>query len=206
MVFIPVPNVAAVHLRYTQSGQLTENVLHFEGVAPVTAVALNILAEDIFDWWNANLKPLINAQTFLREVYAVSLDSATSPTGTFAPSSPVAGTYTGTPLPNNATIAVSFRTEGRGRSSRGRVYQVGLSETSLSSTQGQSVQAVYASDLVDAYDLLRISPPSTWTFVVVSRYTGGAPRITGLAQPVTQVVLTDTFIDSQRRRLPTRGT
>jgi len=206
MVFIPVPNVAEVHLRYTQSGQLTENVLYFEGVPPVDGLALRMLAADIFNWWNANLKPLINAQTFLREVYAVSLDSATSPAGTFAPSSPVAGTYIGTPLPNNVTIAVSFRTEGRGRSSRGRVYQVGMSETSLSSAQGQTVQAAYATDLVDAYDLLRTSPPSTWTFVVVSRYTGGAPRITGLAQPVTQVILTDTFVDSQRRRLPTRGT
>jgi hypothetical protein len=45
----------------------------------------------------------------------------------------------------------------------------------------------------------------------VSRYSGigtdgkPIPRTEGIATPVTQVVITDHTIDSQRRRLPGRG-
>jgi hypothetical protein len=44
-----------------------------------------------------------------------------------------------------------------------------------------------------------------WVWVVASRITNGAPRVTGLSQPVTSWLVVDLAVDSQRRRLNGRG-
>lgn len=205
MVFIPTPDVASVQLRYTQSGQMTENTLYFQRSGAITPTLLEELAEAVFDWWVANLQAVQGAHVTLREVYAVDLTSATSPTATYAETPNPAGSYTGTPLPNNVTLAVSFRTVGRGRSSRGRNYAVGLTETALSSTLGQTVQSTYATALVDGYRALAAAIPAGWSHVIVSFWEDGVARSEGLPIPVTSILITDFTIDSQRRRLPGRG-
>lgn len=205
MAFIPVLNVAQASVRYTVSGQLCENTLYFLYTTTPGSEDLIDLATYLKGWRATFLKPIQGAHCLLREVYCTSLVSATSPTGAWVENPPDAGTYSGTPLPNNVTVAVSFRTEGRGKSSRGRNYALGLTETALSSTLGQSVQAAYAEDLLAAYEELINNPPTDWNWVIVSRYTEGAPRASGLYIPVTSVILADSTIDSQRRRLPGRG-
>lgn len=205
MAFIPVPDVAQVNLRYTLAGQQVENTLYFLFPSTPGSADLLDLATYCRGWRDVSLKPIQGSHCLLREVYAVSLTSATAPTATYVESPAEPGDYTGTPLPNNVTIAVSFRTEGRGRSSRGRNFALGLTETALSSTLGQTVQSTYEADLIAAYQELIDTPPTDLTWVVVSRYTDGAPRTTGIYIPITSVILTDTTIDSQRRRLPGRG-
>jgi hypothetical protein len=44
------------------------------------------------------------------------------------------------------------------------------------------------------------------TWCVVSRHLDGLPRDIGITRKITTVILTDLTIDSQRRRLPGRGT
>lgn len=206
MPFIPALNVAQCSLRYTCAGPQVENTLYFRFVSDPDTGDLQNLADYLVTWRDQFLKPIQGAHCFFREVYAASLTTAFSPTVTAAVPTPVPGTYGGTPLPNNATIAVSFRTAGRGRSSRGRNYAVGLTETALSSLLGQNVQPLYAASLITAYSEFFVNLPTGWSWVVISRTVNGLPRADALVQTVTDVVLTDTTIDSQRRRLPGRGT
>jgi hypothetical protein len=44
------------------------------------------------------------------------------------------------------------------------------------------------------------------TWVVVSRFSGGVERVTGVTTPVVQAAYHDLNLDSQRRRLTGRGT
>lgn len=205
MVFIPALNVAMVSWRYTQSGQQTENRTFFLRDGTISPTNLAELAEACSDWWVANLRDWSGVHLTLREVYAVDLTTVSSPSATHVETPAPVGVFPGTPLPNNVTLAVSFRTPGRGRSSRGRWFVTGLTETSLSSTLGQTVNIVYAAGILDAFVALNAALPAGWTHVVVSFYSGGAARSEGVVIPITNYLLTDLTIDSQRRRLPGRG-
>lgn len=205
MAFIPALNVAMCSLRYTVSGQQAENTLYFQYISDPGEEQLQDISGYLVTWRDTFLKDIQGAHCLFREVYAVNMTTGFSPTFTNVVSPEVAGTYSGTPLPNNVTLAVSFRTAGRGKSSRGRNYALGLTETALSSTLGQSVQTAYAADLVAAYDDLFVGLPADWTWVIISRSVNGLPRANALVTPVQSVILTDLTIDSQRRRLPGRG-
>ena len=86
---------------------------------------------------------------------------------------------------------------------RGRNYIVGLAEDVVS---GNSVTPGFAAAVTAAYTaLITATGAGPWLWVVVSRYSNGAPRSQGLAQAVNAALLTDTNIDSQRRRLSGRG-
>lgn len=204
MPFIPAIFTAEVEFRYLQSGQNTENRMFFEFVSDPSVTDMANLASQLYDWWDDHLKPLQNTLTQLREIYITNLTTGFSPTYTFVPSVSSFGTLAGSVLPNNSTITISFRTEGRGRSSRGRNYAVGLVEPILG-VGGQTVLQSFADDLVAAYNVLLTPPATDWTWSIVSFYVNGLARAEGLVIPVQAATVVNLDLDSQRRRLPGRG-
>lgn len=203
MAFIPVPNTALVEVRMRLDSQLVENTLYFEKDGGISGNDLANLGQTIVDWWSNYYNQNMSNQLQLREVYVTDLTSQTSDTATVVPSEPLSGLNPSPALPNSVSLTISFRTGGRGRSSRGRNYVVGLVEAAVT---GNTVETSYATQLVNAYVQLA-SPPNVANFswVVVSRYSNNAPRAEGVTAPVTAVVATDLTVDSQRRRLPGRG-
>jgi len=203
MAFVPVTNVAMAEIRMIWDGQRVENTLYFLGGGAWNTTQLGTLAFDLRGWWDSNIAPEISNTVSLSEVYITDLSTATSPTMQ-APGGPsYAGGLTGPTLPNSVSLAVSFRTAGRGRSSRGRNFAVGLTESQV---VGNEVVGTAIDALIDAYEvLLNLPLPNTAEWVVVSRFTNGAPRASGVAAPVTDVVIVDPVVDTQRRRLPGRG-
>lgn len=204
MPFVPVPNVCAVHIRYTAQLQQCENILYFAADGGWDSSQLVDIAGEVGAWWQTELRPITSAGVQLREVYAEDLSSATGPTGTSTPATPTFGQNTSPAMPANVSLAVSFRTALRGRSFRGRNFFVGLCENQVadSAVLSDTVSAIQA-----AYTLLL---PSGGQFTrgiwsVVSRYSNGAPRAVGVSTFVTSVVVVDAVVDSQRRRLPGRG-
>jgi hypothetical protein len=123
-------------------------------------------------------------------------------------------TDVGTSTPNiyalGSTFVVSFRTDLRGRSFRGRNYVIGLTEDMV---DGNSLEAGVSEPWRLAYAHLgTLVADIDWTWVVVSRFSGVSgsppeptPRVAGVTTPITSVVVVDQFIDSQRRRLSGRG-
>lgn len=206
MPFVENPNVAMVEFRQSWDDQKVENTLYFDrGTAP-TSGQIAELAATLATWWETHMSPLQSNTVSLNEVVVTSLASETAPQLVYTFSLPAIGAQTAPSLPNNVSWAVKFNTVGRGRSSRGRNFFVGLVESHVDQNE---VSATHAAAIVDAYqELFTVLGDMTdpWTWVVYSRYTAGNERATGLAQAVTSVSPTDLIIDSQRRRLPGRGT
>lgn len=203
MAFVPVPNVAMVEFRYTWDSQRVENTLYFRWPEPFEGGIMEALADDLFSWWEDYIKPIQSNQVALREIVVTDLTTATAPVWVRVSSPPVNGGNLGSALPNNVTIALKFSTSGRGRSSRGRNYLIGLVESDV---VGNTIDGATATNWQSAYAVLPATvSPSSWSWVVVSRFTNGAPRTTGIASQVTAVGFTDGTVDSQRRRLPGRG-
>ena len=209
MPFVPVPNAALVEVRMLWDGQHVENTLWFEGSSPLDGGSLTALAEAVGNWWITFYRTNISSAVRLVEVFASAMDTNTSPTGTFVPSTPQVGTGGSEALPNNVSLTVSFRTAARGRSNRGRNYVVGLLDDQVNEN---TVDPLILADWIAAYsELIGVATALDLTWVVASRFSGvdgdgdPIPRVTGVTTPITAVVIVDPIIDSQRRRLPGRG-
>lgn len=204
MAFIPVPNVAAIEIRQLEGLQQVENTLYFLHAGAITPAALQQLVQDMMDFWIANMIPVQSGYVQLLEVYGRSLDNVSGYEETVTPTSATFGAEGGDAMPNNVTICVSFRTGLTGRTSRGRNYWIGLAEGQVTSNL---VNGSAIADILDAYTGMvgEEAVSAGWTWVVVSRYLNGSPRVSGSALTVTNVICTDNIVDSQRRRLPGRG-
>jgi hypothetical protein len=204
MPFVPVPDTLQVELRMTYLEQQVENTLYFQGTPDAEGGTLIDLANEVLLWWNAEVRPYLSNQLTLREIYVTDLSAVDASAYTFTPPTPLpVGGDTAAALPGNISLAVSFRTAKRGRSFRGRNFIVGLVEPAVT---GNNVSNDFANGMQDAYGaLLSGSIAADWTWGVVSRYTNKLPRATGIFTPITAAIVTDTVVDSQRRRLPGRG-
>lgn len=199
--FVPSPLVVEAELLYLLDGQQMENTLYFQLAATPTILTMAALASDLHAWWADQIAPQTTAALTLRGIKVTSLESETAPA--FELPLAVTGAESSPPLPNNVTFVVKFLTGGRGRSSRGRNYIVGLMESQVT---GNTVASSTRAAFVAAYNDLRDSgtmPNGTWG--VYSRRHDLAWRTEGLFQEITGVAVTDDIVDSQRRRLPGRG-
>jgi hypothetical protein len=91
-----------------------------------------------------------------------------------------------------------------GRSFRGRNYLGGIPSTVLADPNNVTVEAADA--IKSAYDNLRDTDlvAVQMAQVVYSQFTNGAPRTTGLASEVVEVIVTSR-LDTQRRRMKGSG-
>jgi len=204
MVFVPALGVAQCEVRCLLDGQRVESILYFYLGSNPTDSDFTDLGEALITWWDGSLSPNLTTAITLREIYITDLSGQTNPTYTVVPSGgPIPGERSVASLPSSIALCVSFRTNGRGRSARGRNYVGGLATADVDESLFLDTRA---SSVIADYSLLLAG--GGWTngeWVVLSRITNGAPRAQGLRQTITSVVVTDLAVDSQRRRLPTRG-
>jgi len=210
MPFVPCLNTALVEFRMTFDGQKVENTVYIENEAAWDGDSLTELVTESQNWWGTNYSGITSNITHLAEVIATDLTSETSSQASIDGGG-FTGTVSGLSLPGNCSVAVSFRTASRGRSFRGRNYIVGIPESKLEGTS--IVTTTYATEVTDAYQaFLDTVATAGWTWVALSRFSGvnptthaPIPRTAGVMTPITNVIMVDRTIDSQRRRLPGRG-
>lgn len=205
MPFVPVPNTAQFNLRGTYLGEQVENTLYVRSSAAWTPASLQQVTTNMSAWWATTVLPLLSTSYVYRECYGVDLTSNTGPTATETPVGTEFGSQNGDPLAGSIALCVSFRTASRGRSFRGRNYVCGVVEPNIT---GNTIASAWAESVVLAYQILLVpdevlAPGFEW--VVASRFANKQPRSSGIATPVTSVLVVDYFVDSQRRRLPGRG-
>lgn len=210
MVFVPCPNVVQVEMIFNSAGQPCENVYHVLLSSAPTPSSMLTLA-GLFDAWDGTtLSHARSTETFLEKIIARDLSSAGAPAVEFDTSPPRVGVATGNPLPNNVTLSIEWRTGFTGRSFRGRTYHVGITDAALAPDK-QGVTPTYAGAIITAYEALltTVGTTSAQQMVVLSRFHGvdpvtkkPIPRAAGIATPITNCILADPFVDSQRRRLP----
>lgn len=200
MAFIPVADTAEVVVTYTYPGnKLVKNVYNVREASIVSwdPTTLNLLLDTFENWITTE-----HFQTYAQQVPCTNLSArdltvVDSYVVERAMSTP--GAKASPPLPANVTWAVKAVTGLAGRSFRGRSYFIGLTEADV--TDNTVAQAV-ADSVIDSYNYLmgQLSFGSR-NMVVVSRYTGGAPRVTGVATDITSWQYIDRRVDTQRRRL-----
>jgi len=205
MAFIPVENTAQVRMQFLYDGQHVENVYHVKSTGAWDVAGLQDLGDAFIDWWDTNLKAFMPTTGSLQQVVLRDLTTESGLAVERTTGLPLVGTNGSPQLPNNVTVAVKWSTGLAGRSFRGRTYHIGMPENS---TVGNTVSAGPLDDLLAAYDALIGIPPAVdaaYTLVVVSLFHNNAPRVAGVATDILDSSI-DPTIDSQRRRLPGRGT
>lgn len=202
MPFVPFVNTCKVEIIYRQDDQVMENVLHYRSLVTPAVEDMVGLAQRIVEEWDAVIQPLVSPAVSFTMVRVTSLVSDYAPVVEYVTGLPIAGTLAGTAAPNNVTVVVKFTTLARGRSFRGRLYQVGLTSNAFTNN---TLQGAYRTSLAAAWGTFTdLGTDQDWRLVVASRVSGGVPRTEGVTTLVTGVSVNPT-LDSQRRRLPERG-
>ena len=201
--YVPVPGVLQANVRFSLAGQLIENCLCFSYADSDFDTAVPQIQTILEDTWWAVLRGALSNQIVHTECYFVDLSSASGFTASTPAFTPPQGSSPIFAMPNSVAICVSHRTANRGRSFRGRTYITGIpSDQQNASRLNPGPMAT----ILDAFTQMReAANTAALPFVIVSKRSGGAPRAIGLSTPVTQSVIIDNVLDSQRRRLPGRG-
>lgn len=204
MAPVYTPNTVRACMLYSLNGEQACNIFHFDlGEEPTTAL-LTQVAEMLFDWYSAEVRPLQHAGTILGAIEVRDISGPDEDGIVYTFGLPLAGTSGASSLPNNATVAIKNATGLTGRSRRGRNYFIGLGTTQLQ-TGSQLLTSTFQIALQDAWQaLVDAAVTAGFEWVVNSTISGGVPRVTGVNTPVTSVQVEGT-VDSQRRRLPGRG-
>jgi hypothetical protein len=205
MAFVPVPDTVLVELRFDYFGQKIENTLYFRKLGGSSTAQATGLMNDLEVWWTSLLSTYLSEDISLRELNVTDLSSVSGySVSQSTPTPHPTGQIVAAGMPGSVALCVSLRTPNRGRSYRGRNYVCGLAETNVI---GNTVDSSIVAGVLGSYQGIPSSiVSSAWDWVVVSRFNGGAPRVTGVATDITSVVIVDDFVDSQRRRLTGRGT
>lgn len=158
---------------------------------------LGTIAGAVGTWFASELAPLLSDDWSAQRVIGVDLTTATGPRVDVGSATP--GGISGEANPNNVAAVVSFRTNSRGRSGRGRNYVPAIPGSLVTLN---TIDPALIASLIGAYSLLM--GPGTfeagWEWVVLSRETGGVPRANGLALPITGVVMVSDQVRSMRSR------
>jgi len=204
MAYIPVADTVEVELFQRLHGQKIENTLYFRLTGGMTGADIIDLWNQLLIWWTTSFKVVLSEDLSLFGAKITDLSTQTGVSMNFnAPTPNPTGDVEFAALPGNVALTVSFRTNSRGRSYRGRNYVAGLAEPSV---VGNTVDTSVITGLQDAYtDLISLPTSGGWEWVVVSRYTNNAPRVTGVATLISSASVVDPYVDSQRRRLTGRG-
>lgn len=203
MAFIPIENCAKVAVVQHVVGMLCINTLHFQKASAITTTDMGILAQGVVDWWSDYLAPILNSGISLDTIEVTDLTSESSPAIELAVEVPVVGALTGPMAPMNVAAVVTFNTEQRGRSYRGRNYVCGIDMDNT--TNAGYLASAFQAALLSAYSQIEeIEVAAGMWHVVASRYADKAPRSAGVTTTVTGYSV-DGNLDSQRRRLPGRG-
>lgn len=210
MPAIPIPDGVTAIMKYTKAGQLCANVFHVRVPTTPDVAMLNTIGQIFRDAWLLKLQPYTSADVTLTSIEV--LDAAT-PGGLgveYTTGLPEAGVSASAALPNNVTIATKLSTGRVGRSYRGRFYFLGIPEAYLS-TDKQSLLPVVQTALNDfVNELISNLQLSSMSLAVASLYSGvdvnhkPIPRTAGILTDVIGSSVNAT-LDSQRRRLPERG-
>lgn len=202
MAFIPLPSGIRVAVEYIQNGQVVVNVYHVTTAQPITTVNLTALAQILVDWWTTDMRQNFVQAIGLQRVTVTDVSVANGLQVINQQSPVIPGTIVGAAAPNNVAIVATQRTGFSGRSFRGRNYFAGVAAAEIADN---FISSTYAGNVINDMNSLatRLSAGG-FQLVVASYRANGAPRVTGVATPVSNFSM-DLRVDTQRRRLPGTG-
>jgi hypothetical protein len=205
--FVPAPQTLLCEQLFTSNGIRCENVFHVGYTGAITN--LLAVATALRDMWRAweNLqgvlvRPSATVSTGLRvKDIGVEFGGATELTMGSNP-----GGIGGVVMPNNVTCAIKWLTANTGKSFRGRTYHIGMTDQMCA---GNNLIGGYDAKFITAYTALMNSVASVpaaggasaFHLVIVSKRHNNAWRDNAVVTPVLGPALTNTIVDTQRRRM-----
>lgn len=167
----PVSNTARAELVYGYTGgpDIISGFAVRDGVNPWNSGALSDLADSFESFWTENLKPLQVDALMLREIRCADLEDEFG--ARFVKTVAVSGDVATPPAPGAVAAIVHFLGDAGSAPRKGTVFSPGIAEAQITD---QALDSTFASDLQDAYDVLRSEPTFhvSWALVLVSRYQG----------------------------------
>lgn len=199
MSFQPVPNtvVAEVLTAYGLVGTIQNN-LNFRYPDGYDQDAIDILANEVAQFWNEQIMPVQSSGVTLFQVHVRGLAEELDIEAFNTEFTPENGAVASAVLPASVCFVIKFTTGFVGRSARGRVYIGGLTESEVT---GNLLNVDTANSLVTAFEAMAGYLTAGKQHVVVSRFHDGAPRDEGTTLNVTGYSYSDLRVDTQRRRL-----
>lgn len=198
MAFQAVPNVALTRCEGLVDSQITINDLYWEiSGGGINITNLTTLTVAVSDWFKNTLAPLLSQDWAAVRTVGVDLTTQTGPE--IVVSSAQTGGVAVEAAPNNVAACVSIRTAQRGRSFRGRNFVPGIPNSLITLN---TLDSAFISDLLAAYGGLLGAGifVAGWQLGVVSRFTGGSPRPSGIISPATGMIMTSNKVRSMRSR------
>lgn len=208
--FIPAPNTVSVEVFGSYRGAVIESVFHVLKGSPFTLSQVQGLRGVFVTWINTYWKLCFVSAFLITRVRIKALDSDSAPMEDYPISPVVAGTMGcgGQYLPGSACLAFKLATGLSGRSYRGRVY-VPVTCTDLTPSPGNNdVSTTWSNSVIaNISNLLTVIPAwdASAHLAIASFRHANAWRTTAVVTPVISVVIVDSHLDSQRRRLSGRG-
>lgn len=202
--FIPAADTAKFSLIFNNNGNLAMNIFHARTTSGFTTELLQAGCEYFRDWWDDNMKGQAASTCTLVRVEGLDISTDDGLTYVLTAGMPIAGTNSNPQAPANVTVAIKLNSEFSGRSRRGRFYVVGLTE---GNTVGNVLESGTVTALQTAANALieEIDPAlPDGQLVVVSYCADKHWRDEALVTNIVSATI-NTDLDSQRRRLNTRG-
>jgi len=201
MPFQSAPDCASCAIEATLGSQTIANVLNFHKAGGYNQVDINNLASVIDNEVGANYLGLMNGNVVYSGTHVRGLANLND-IEALDSTSAGPGTASNPPLPANVSYCVTLRTFLTGRSARGRFFAFPPGAGALQ-TSPNLVTTTYSGQVVAMIQgFITAAAAVGWNMIVLSRFTGGAPRTTATFFLVTSVVARNLIMDSQRGRLP----
>jgi|SRR5882672_676495 len=210
MPFVPVPGTLLVEPVFLIDSQICENTIYYTFGAVPTLADITAQTDRVNAYIQTALLPFLSNVVQLLRVVGTMIDVAD---GLFYVSTvdlPAAGGFGGDVINNNVACCIQFKTAQHGRSFHGRNYIAGMPRDAFIKSEIAPANVTQLNDY--AGGLMAVGSAEGWAQTVVSRFSGvdpvthkPIPRLVGVPTIVTSAFLTDNVADSQRRRLPGRG-
>lgn len=199
MAFQSAPNTVEVNPRFVGDGVPMENAMTFSRAGGYDLADITALADAVQAWVISDYLPLVNNLVTSTGTYVKGLEFAEDVQYTALTGAGTAGAV-GSAMANNVTKAITLRSGLTGRSSRGRLFAVGLSATQLNGVA--SIEQSYVDDIIAALEALKVIIEALgWIWVIVSRYHNNAKRAVAVNFNVNAFGTSDLTTDSMRGRL-----
>ena len=201
MVFQSVPETAEVVMRMVCNNAPVTNTFYARKTGGYDLTSLTTLVVAVYTNFITSILPYLPIALLCDGATGRGLQFINDVEYVHSPGV-VAGAAATNPTPSNVALAFK-RTSGlTGRSARGRVY-IGPLPTGALTTDENYVSSAVAANLLGGLDEMRIEIAAQgWIEVIVSRYTGGTKRPTGVTFPVVDYSYSNLRVDSRRDRLP----
>jgi len=200
MTFQSAPECAEAVIRCSFGGHEIDNVLNFWYPTGYDQGALDDLADVVDNRVGLSYLGQINNLVTYDETRVRGLENAIDLEAVNAGCTAAGSASGSVPLPGNVTLCITLRTGFTGRSARGRFYALPTESDKLNTAN--VFDAAYATAIEGFLTSLKADALAVgWTFVVLSRRTGGALRPVAIKNPVTVIAARNLEVDSAKRRL-----